>query len=81
MLIRLIRLPPTISGTFKVMDACATQKALPATENTNISIERSSVCFVVIALKICGTRISVHKDEAAQPNITSNSNLSSLIYV
>lgn len=72
MLIKLISEAPTISGMFCVMDACSTQKVLPATEITSIYIDTSSVRLVLIALNICGTRISVQRNEAAHPNKTSN---------
>lgn len=74
-LIRLISAPPAINGIFCVIDAWPTQKALPKTEKTNINIDKSSVWCVLNALKICGTSINVHNDEAAQPNITSNSTI------
>lgn len=43
MLITLISPAPTISGMFCVIDACATQKALPAVDIISMYIETSSV--------------------------------------
>ena len=70
-LIKLMSPAPTISGMFCVKDACATQKPLPATEMISMDIETSSVCFVCTALNICGTSISVQRNDAVQPNTTS----------
>jgi len=70
-LIRLISPAPTIKGIFCVIDACATQKPLPATDIISIYIEISSVCRVFKALIICGTRIRVQSNEAIQPSKTS----------
>lgn len=77
----LIRLAPTMSGVFCVSDACATQKALPATEITSMYMETSSVCRVFNALNICGTRIKVHSDEAIQPKRTSVVNVIAFFHV
>ena len=70
---------PTINGMFCVIDACNTQNPLPATEMINIYIDTSLVCLVCIALKICGTRISVQRKEAAHPNKTSKGIVDSII--
>lgn len=78
MLIMLMRPAPTISGVFCVNDACATQKALPATDKMSINMETSSVCRVCNALNICGTSIRVHSIEAIQPKRTSVLNLFTL---
>ena len=69
---RLISEAPTISGILCVIDACNTQKPLPATEITSMYIDTSSVCLVLKVLNICGTNISVHRNEAVQPNKTSS---------
>ena len=68
---KLISPAPTINGIFCVIEACATQKALPATDIISMYMETSSVWRVLNALTIWGTRISVHSDEAIQPNKTS----------
>ncbi len=60
-----------MSGMFCVNVACATQKALPATDITSIDMETSLVCRVFNALIICGTSIKVHNSEAIQPKRTS----------
>ncbi len=52
MLKMLISPAPTIKGKFCVIEACATQNPLPATDSTSIDIERSSVWCVFDALKI-----------------------------
>jgi len=77
----LIKLAPTIKGTFSVRMACAAQKALPATDIISIYIDTSSVCRVFSVLTICGTRIKVQRNDAIQPNKTSSAMLFFFTYV
>ena len=79
MLMQLIRPAPTSNGRFCVIEACNTQKPLPETEMISMDIDTSSVCLVCMALIICGTRISVQRNEAAHPNKTSNGIVGSIL--